>query len=232
VLYDVRASSIWQQEAMQFKPASVSRWRISVAKTAKQQSVSATPPSVQVSIPAMQIGQFEITLIGDSSLVCHKWSDKAKKQMLGKQMKEAKQAREAKDPVQDYKDSLYEYPGGGYGFPTIAFKAAAVDACSHAGDITKVLARGAFHIDGDLVKINGKPQMREDMVRVGMGQADIRYRGEFIEWSATFSIRYNRSVLSPEQIVNLFNIAGFAIGVGEHRPQKDGSWGMFHVKTS
>jgi hypothetical protein len=31
--------------------------------------------------------------------------------------------------------------------------------------------------------------------------------------------------------VNLFNVAGFAVGVGEWRPERDGSNGMFHVQT-
>ena len=62
-----------------------------------------------------------------------------------------------------------------------------------------------------------------------MGTTDIRIRGEFPEWSTELTVRYNASTLQPEQIINLFNVAGFAIGVGEHRPQKDGSNGMFHV---
>jgi hypothetical protein len=45
-----------------------------------------------------------------------------------------------------------------------------------------------------------------------------------------FQVRHNPNVLSVEQIINLFNVAGFAIGVGEWRPQKDGSNGMFHVE--
>ena len=42
---------------------------------------------------------------------------------------------------------------------------------------------------------------------------------------------YNENVLSMEQIVNLFNIAGFGAGVGEWRPgsKSGGSFGMFHV---
>jgi hypothetical protein len=32
--------------------------------------------------------------------------------------------------------------------------------------------------------------------------------------------------------VNLFNTAGFAIGVGEWRPQRDGSYGMFHIASA
>jgi hypothetical protein len=183
-----------------------------------------------ITLPALNIKFLKLRLKGDSALICHAWSEKAKRQMLEKQMKKAKQAKEAKDPEADYRDSLYKHPDGGYGFPSVAFKAAAVDACSSIEGVTKVEARGAFHIMGDMVKIEGEPQPREDMVRVGMGTADIRYRGEFREWGAEISLRYNANVLSPEQIANLFNTAGFAVGVGEWRPQKDGSFGMFHVE--
>jgi hypothetical protein len=184
----------------------------------------------RITIPEMNISQAKITLVGDSPLICHAWSKKAKQEMLGKQMKLAKAAKEAKDPEKDFQESLYAHPDGGYGFPAVAFKAAAVDACSHVADITKVLARGSFHINGELVKIDGKPTMREDMVRIGMGTADIRFRGEFKQWKTTFVVRYNKNVLSLEQIVNLFNTAGFAVGIGEWRPQRDGSYGMFHVE--
>lgn len=186
---------------------------------------------VVIELPRLNLQTMQVTLVGDSSLISHRWSEKAKKEMLDKQMKKARQAKAAKDPERDYKESLYPYPGGGYGFPAIAFKAAAVDACSHIANITKVEARGAFHIDGDLVKIEGKPTPREDMVKIAMGTADIRYRGEFKKWRCSFPLRYNANVISPEQVLNLFNTAGFAIGVGEWRPQKDGMHGMFHVQT-
>lgn len=180
-------------------------------------------------LPKMSIQVVEITLIGDSPLICHRWSEKARRQMLDKQMKKARGAKEAKVPEDDFRESLYPHPEGGYGFPAVAFKSAAVDACSHVADITKVLARGAFHIVGELVKIEGEPTMREDMVRIAMGTADIRHRGEFKQWQARLLIRHNVNVLSAEQVVNLFNVAGFAIGVGEWRPQKDGAFGLFHV---
>ena len=188
--------------------------------------------TVTISLPQMNIQRMTIRLVGDSPLISHAWSDKAKKQMLDKHMKKAKAAKEAKDPERDFQESLYHLPDGGFGFPAVAFKAAAVDACSHVDGVTKVEARGAFHIIGDMVQIKGTPTPREDMVRIGMGTADIRYRGEFREWSAVVDIRYNANVLSAEQIVNLFNTAGFGIGVGEWRPQRDGSFGMFHVATT
>jgi hypothetical protein len=172
-----------------------------------------------------------ITLIGDSPLICHAWSDKAKKMMLDKQMKRAVTTKEAKDPEQDFRDSLYRMPGGKFGFPSVAFKAAAVSACRFTDGVKMTAARGAFHIYGEMVEIHGEPTPREDMVRVGMGVADLRYRGEFKTWRATVVMRFNEAALSPEQIVNLFNTAGFGVGVGEWRPERDGSYGMFHVAT-
>lgn len=200
----------------------------------RAKSVStATPAAIQ--LPRFDLRNIEIRLIGDMPLICHAWSHKQKQLMLAKQMKQAIEAKSAKDPEQDFRDSLYEMPdGNGYGFPCIAFKAAAVDACSHVDGITKVEARGTFHIDGELLRIlsgtkAATPSMREDMVRIGMGTADIRYRGQFDPWSVVVPIRYNAGVLSAEQIIHLFNVAGFAIGVGEWRPQRDGMYGLFHV---
>ena len=65
-----------------------------------------------------------------------------------------------------------------------------------------------------------------------MGTADIRYRAEFKKWKATLTIRYNAHVISTEQIINLYHVAGFSIGIGDWRPQKEGSHGMFHVAGS
>jgi hypothetical protein len=73
--------------------------------------------------------------------------------------------------------------------------------------------------------------MREDAVKVGMGTADLRYRGEFWPWHARVLVRYNARVLSAEQILNLINHAGFGVGVGEWRPERDGLNGVFHVAS-
>lgn len=184
---------------------------------------------IGLAIPKIDIRQMEIKLIGDSPLICHAWSKKAIDMMLDKQMKKAKASKEAKDPQADYESSLYKLPDGGYGFPCVAFKAAAVGACRFSDGIKMTEARGAFHVVGEFAKLDGEPRPRQDMVRVGMGTADIRFRGEFVTWSVKLLVAYNGAALSPEQIVNLFNIAGFGVGVGEWRPEKDGSYGRFHV---
>jgi len=187
---------------------------------------------VGIVLPAMNLQTIKMTVIGDSPLICHAWSSKAKKQMLDKQMKKAVEKKAAKNPEQDYEESLYKHPTGGFGFPSVGFKSAMVSACRFAEGVKMTELRGALHVVGDMVKIEGEPQPREDMVRVGMGVADIRYRGEFRKWKAVLTIQFNASIISAEQIANLLNVAGFGVGVGEWRPERNGSFGRFHVASS
>ena len=56
---------------------------------------------------------------------------------------------------------------------------------------------------------------------VGMGVADLRYRAEYFPWACEFVVRFNKRVLSPEQIINLLDTAGFAVGLHEWRPERD-----------
>lgn len=195
-----------------------------------------------VEIPQIEICTATVRIIGDSPLISHAWSEKAKKMILDKQMKKATTGKEVRDPWMDFCESLYWLDGmpknpeeadiakARFGFPTVAFKACAIDAGYQQGVLAKkTTARGAFHLIGEFAEINGTPTMREDMVKIGMGTADLRYRGEFKNWSTELTIAYNPKAISLEQIISLLDIGGFANGVGEWRPSKDGSFGTFHV---
>lgn len=185
----------------------------------------------EIVLPALQIETVSLMLIGDSPLIVHAWSEKAKREMLDKQMKKASAGREAKDPQADYEACFYRTETGGYGFPAIGVKAAMVSAARFL-DAKMTVLRGAFHIDSEMLPIIGEPRPREDMVRVGMGTADIRYRPEFVDWRIPATIKYNTAAISAEQIANLLNVAGFGVGIGEWRPEKTGSYGCFHVAGS
>jgi len=205
-----------------------------------------------VELKPILVESFSVSLIGDSPLICHRWSEKAKKQILDTQMKKAKSAKEARNPVRDFAESLYWLTpkpeiedeadfeaalknGAKFGFPSTAFKQAAVSAGYRAGVLkNKVEMLGAFHINDELVEIVGLPELREDMVRLAGigGTADIRFRAEFRDWETTLEIRYNANATSPEIIINLFNLAGFSTGIGEFRCEKGGRFGSFHVKTN
>lgn len=176
-----------------------------------------------------------IDLIGDTPLIMHKMSEKAKAMIRAKQQKKAKKAREARNPEQEFKDAMYTDGNGGYVFPARAFKAAAVEACRQADGITMASARQMFFVKGfkeaEWVGIKSdEPIMREDVVTIGQGTTDLRYRPEFKNWKALIKVEFLEDVISPEQIVNIFELAGFCSGIGEDRPNKKGhTFGMFHV---
>lgn len=202
-----------------------------------------------IELKPIEIKSITLNIVGVSPLIVHNWDVKVRQEMLDKQMGKAKTKKHnIKNPVRDFIESLYwlegkpeEYTeeafenaiknGAKFGFPANGLKASAVSAGYRAG-VTKdkVSQYGAFHINGEFIEIQGAPRMREDMVRVGMGAADIRFRGQFDEWSSPVSIKYNSGIMSAEQLVNLFRLGGFAVGIGEWRPEKSGQFGMYEVR--
>ena len=55
------------------------------------------------------------------------------------------------------------------------------------------------------------------------------WRPEFRGWSCELLIRYNSSLISKEQVVNLLKLSGFHIGVGGWTPQHFGNYGMYII---
>lgn len=215
----------------------------------------ATKNEQVLEIRPIELETVTLKIVGDTPLIMHAWSEKAKREMLEKQMKVTKtKSRDAKNPVEDFIRSMYwltDMPtdmteegfekaieqGARFGFPVTAFKQAAISASYRMGwSKDKMSLRGVFFIEGDenqMIEIHSDtPIMREDMVKVGMGTADIRYRGEFRGWWAELRITYNKNgQYTLEQIINIVNAGGYVCGVGEWRPERDGQYGMFHVAT-
>lgn len=205
-----------------------------------------------VELKPLEIKETTITIQGDTPLIVNNFNEKSKQQILDTQMQKAKaKSREAKNPVECFMRSLNwltEMPneftieafeealhdGAKFGFPATGIKKSAVSGAYRnklAKD--KVSLYGSFHIPLEMVEIEyEKINMREDMVRVGMGTADIRHRAEFINWKMTFPIRYVETAFSLEQIINFFEIGGFSVGLGESRIEKGGINGSYHVATN
>ena len=208
-----------------------------------------------IEIRPLDIKEVKIKIVGDTPLIVHAWSEKAKRMMLEAQMKTTKtKARELRDPYDDFINSMYwltEKPestpeafekavreGARWGFHVTAIKMAGNAAAYRLGWVKNQMGlRGAYFLKseyGDMAEIiSDTPIMREDMVRVGMGSADLRYRGEFRNWSMNLTLEYNASGdYSLEQIVNIINAGGYACGLGEWRPEKDGDFGRYHIENA
>jgi len=188
----------------------------------------------EISIPQLKIQFLELELIGDTPLITHKWAEKGLKMIQDKQGGKAKAGREFRNPEEEFKAAMYIDSKLGYCFPANAFKCAAVRAGTDLNLKMTDLKR-AFFVEGERVKIvSENPIMRTDTVRIGMGTTDLRYRPQFNNWRAKLVIKYNANVISDEQIINLFNVAGFGVGIGEQRPTAAGgfNYGTFHIKNN
>lgn len=108
-----------------------------------------------INIKPIVLQKARIHVIGDTPLIVHSWSEKAKKEMLSAQqkIKKDKKAKDIRDPFAEYMDACYwitpepeeKTPeafekaiaeGAKFGFKCISFKLAAISACYRAG-ITK-----------------------------------------------------------------------------------------------
>jgi len=173
---------------------------------------------------------------GTSPLIMNRFDEKAKQEMLEKQQKKTKKPKEARDPEAEFKRSLYVLPDGRTAFPADSLKLAMLRGAKMLG-MVMTDARSSFFVKGvyserdgrELIPVNGNVQSREDVVKIGMGTSMLRYRGQVVDWSMEVSIRYNASMVSEEQLLNMLNAAGFGCGIGEWRPERDGCFGTFEV---
>ena len=213
-----------------------------------------------VEIRPRNVKLIPIKIVGDTPLIVHAWSPKAKTMMLEAQMKTTKtKAKDIRDPFDEFIQSMYwltEVPesnpeaferaiknGARFGFPLTGIKQGANSAAYRQGWVKNQMElRGSYFLKpahdisgfGDMAEIitSEAPVMREDMVRIGNGSADLRYRGEFRNWSMEFIMEYNASGnMTIEQILNCIDAGGFVCGIGEWRPEKDGDYGRYHLEV-
>lgn len=197
-----------------------------------------------LNIDQIQAETLHVPIRGTAPLIMHNWSAKAKREILDREQGKKKQ-KENRVPEADYEAAFYRIDRGDgvarYGFPVVAFKAATVGAARYYGkDVKMTELRMALQFNGivtpadsqQLFEIVGEPHLREDMVRVGMGKADLRYRPEFTEWTSTLVVTYVKSMLNRTSVLSLIDAGGLGSGVGEWRPEKKGQFGTYEIDQS
>jgi hypothetical protein len=184
-----------------------------------------------------------VPIVGTAPLIVHNFSEKSKRQMLEAQQGR-KKLKQVRDPEAEYEASMYRYadPAGNisFGFPVTAFKAATTGAARfYDKSVSMTALRQFIFMSGvmsdldaqQLVLIDGTPQMREDVVRLGgpSRSADLRYRAEFRSWKASLLVTFVTSSISRQSVLSLIDAGGQFVGVGEWRPEKRGEFGTYMV---
>jgi hypothetical protein len=174
---------------------------------------------------------------GTSPLIQHAWSDKGLKMLRMSAAERKKQPKTARDPEGEASSACYVTANGEHGIPLTAFKAALISAAHKDYGLEKTVVMKAFFIPSDdpnrVVPMESDPPIvREDVVRIGQNQTDIRYRPEFSDWRVNIVAEVDTELLTSDDIVALVNRAGFSVGIGEWRPEKGGEYGRFELDTT
>ena len=112
-------------------------------------------PEGQIVISKIATETIRVPIIGMTPLITHKFSEKAKRQMLDA-MQGRKTPKEPKDPEREFRDAAYRLDDGGYGIPAIAFKSCTVSAARFFGkSVTMVGLRQTIFVAGEYSKNEG-----------------------------------------------------------------------------
>jgi hypothetical protein len=199
-----------------------------------------------INIPKPAFKFIKITLKGDSPLLTNPAGKKLRDELYESGTKKPKHKREAMDPQKEYEASIYyiDKKKKVYGVPAAGLIKCAVNACRLVDDLSMTLAKRLFYIVEDgyeqstgqpMVALKGTPQLHEAVVRnPTTRRANLRYRAVWPKWEITFTLRYLSNMITPEQILNLFELAGSCEGFCENRvgapDSAGGNNGCFHVK--
>lgn len=191
------------------------------------QEMAASAKSLVIEPPKTKTITLEVS--GTASLIQNCFSQKAVEEMLRKHMGISVD-REKKVPRDLLERAKVKNVEGRICIPPTGFKKAMLSAAPQIKSLKKTQLRIQLFIFGSSIPITYSDEIpRMDMVRLaGVGRTpDVRFRPMFENWKARLSIQFS-DVLSVQTVVDLLNRAG-AVGVGEWRPERDGTFGTFAV---
>lgn len=170
-----------------------------------------------------------IEVEGTATLIQNRFDQKAIEQMLRKHMGLPNE-KSKKVPAECVDRAIIRNTAGAVCIPPTAFKKAMLTAASQVKGLTKTSLRSSLFVEGGSVPISySRMEPRMDMTRTsGLGRTpDVRFRPEFQDWRARLILLFSDQ-MPVETVIDLLNRAG-NVGVGEWRPEKDGTHGTFAV---
>jgi hypothetical protein len=170
--------------------------------------------------------------IGGRSLIQNAFSQKAIEEMLRKHMGLSVQ-REKKNPRKVIEDAIVRNVDGAVCMPVVAVKCAMLTASGTVKTFErkKTLLKTSLYVEGDSIPLEFDRMVpRMDLVRLqDMNRTpDIRFRPNFMDWKMRFVLVYANDLFQVQTMLDLLQRAG-DVGVGEWRPEKNGTHGRFQI---
>jgi hypothetical protein len=202
-----------------------------MAKRAKKQSI-------EMVIESIRIGSMQAFLLGTSPLIMHRFSKKAREELLlpRGELNRAEKAEHLKhDPMAEFRESIYRNRNANeptfIHFPSGAFGKAMASTALDIPGATKAQMARLTNVVSTQVNLYGVPQLYMSMVRNSdIGHTpDIRTRAIFPEWCCGLTAEFVATLIKEGQCGNLLSAAGRIRGIGDWRPEKGGMHGMFRL---
>lgn len=147
------------------------------------------------------------------------------------------EALEKRSPEEQAELAAYRTPDGQLYIPGVNIQRALVGAGGYSkgkgrSTLKKPVAAGVFVrpeyclLGTDKYEIDARP-----VVIRATGGRIIRYRPRLNEWSVSFSIEYDETLISEKQLRQVVDDAGTKVGLLDFRPENTGPFGRFMVTS-
>jgi len=183
---------------------------------------------------------FEVTIQGTTPLLQHRFGESAEADV--KKTTRRISIQDTKTPREHAEAVSYVLPNGNFWIPGAAFAKLMTEAAGGhkirgSRKSAKFIVPAAVLVLDDAVVLHGEDRVplagfevdsRPVVIPATKGRV-MRHRPRFDKWGATFKVRINEELLSPDFVHQILVEGGQQIGVGDFRPEKRGPYGTFMV---
>ncbi len=180
--------------------------------------------------------RFKVRIQGASPLLMHRFSEEAQ----AKAAQTIRSAANIKDslPREEAEKCAYRLEDGRLYMPSIAVMRSFQGAASNykqrgTRKSLKYVAAGGFITVGDKMPLDGEVKDFEVfscpvVIPATKGRV-MRHRPKVEQWSITFEVDIDTTVLEASDCKRILEEAGTKVGIGDWRPEKCGPYGRFQV---
>lgn len=190
---------------------------------------------LEIVVPTLSLGVLKIQIKGKTPLLMDKFPEDVREQILDKQVGKTKGKKQLRNMDAEYEKAFHKLPNGEIGFPAQGFKSAMIESTSFVGskDFSKKLLKGIQIVNSegnDLIPITYK---KISKLKHYPKAGNTKISPMLEDWECELVIQYDQNNISPQDLVNLLNYAGFYYGIGIWSPRAKcgGKYGMYEIKV-